>query len=407
MKDIRQVIQDLVDIFIDKEQGAEVSKPVNDNIWKSSDGTWQFAGIFSNNYLDKDSKLNILSADSHRKFEKALDDGTVEMPTLRYWHIDVDIGQANQVAFDERGFMIVQGEFYKEFSPLAEALSEWDKPLGMSHRMLPQHITTDPDDDNVIVEYASTEVSFLPVEKAASPLTFFGVQEIEPMLDIKTEKETNLREILGDERLDQLDLMVSKLKEAGDNAGLPTKEADEVEAEVEVEAVGETVEAEVEAEVADEDAVKEEEVDDVEAVEADVEVEDEAEVEDVEPVEVEAETAEVEAEQLFVTNEQLIDVINFVKEAFDGVGEAIADIRKEAEEAKAAAVVDKAQAVEKAQDDVLMASLASMLGSAQSAIGSSAAVVKEGDDLATKAPESVPAEALSFIDEAISSIIRG
>jgi hypothetical protein len=69
----------------------------------------------------------------------------------------------------------VQGEFSPEFSVMAEALSEYDKPLGMSHRMLLRDVETNSAEPNVAERYISSEVTFLPVEKAASPLTTFEV----------------------------------------------------------------------------------------------------------------------------------------------------------------------------------------------------------------------------------------
>ena len=432
MKDFKTILQDLVDYVIplDKEAKEPVVKAnVNTNIWKSSDGTWQFVGIFSNNYLDKDKKLNILSAESHKKFEKALDDGLVPMPYLRWWHVESNLGVAKQVAFDERGFMIVQGEFYKEYSPLAEALSEWDRTLGMSHRMLPQYITTDPNDDNVITSYVAEEVSFLPVEKAANPLTYFGVQETDTMLEISEKKISPLREALGDERMDQLDLMTARLKEAAEEADLPSKEEDAEEAAEE--AQDEPVVDEVEP-VVDEEADKE--ADDVEpAEEADeADEEPEAEVKEEDPsVEAEADEEDEEApedkeadeepvgeapeadeepgdegeETVYVTREQLAEVIDYVKEAFDGVADAVAEIRDAAKVAKEAAEEGRKEAVEKAQDEILMTSLASMLGAAQSVVGSKAAVVKEEDELGK--PEEAPVQDRPFIDNAIFSILEG
>jgi hypothetical protein len=422
MKDFKTILQDLVDLFIEKEEGSHTKAlPSNTNIWKSSDGTWQFAGIFSNNYMDKDKRFNIISADAHRKFEKALDDGLVPMPFLRWWHLESNLGEAKQVAYDERGFMIVHGEFYKEYEPLAEALSKWDRPLGMSHRMPPQYITTDLDDDNVITSYVADEVSFLPIERAANPLTYFGVQETDTMLEIQEEKLSHLREALGDERIEQLDLIAARLKEAAGEFGLPSKEEDveeteEVEQDVEEAADVEPVEEAEDAEEEAQDEPEEKEADEVEAdegVEAEAnEEEQEADepVAEEEPVEDTPELKEEEAvedEEVYVTRDQLVEVIDYVKEAFDNFAGVVEELRKEAAVTKEEEENRRKQAVEKAQDDVLMSSLASMLGAAQSVVGSEQTVVKEEDDLADKRPEEAPAEQRPFLDNAIFSILEG
>jgi len=160
---LKDIVRDLYDEVFSRGDVLEDSK---------DSPTWKFYGVYSNNFQDKTSKVNILSAESHRRFEEALDTGEVETPALRYWHIEADLGRVNDIAYDERGFTVVHGEFYPEFSEMAQALSEYEKPLGMSHRVL---VTPNKTEPNVADKYVSSEVSFLPVEKAASPLTMFEV----------------------------------------------------------------------------------------------------------------------------------------------------------------------------------------------------------------------------------------
>lgn len=221
------------------------------------------------------------------------------------------------------------------------------------------------------------------------------------MLKIREEKLEAMKDVLGEARISQLDLMIQKFRDAADAADLLSKE-EEVAVE-EAEAVGEDVETEVNE--------VEEDVENVDEVEAEEDVEDEAEeeVEEVEPVEDDAEAEDGEGDNAveFATSDQLIQVVDFLKEAFEEVAGAVADIRKDVADVKAVAAVNQQEVLDKAQEDVLMTSLASMLGAAQSVVGAQEAIVKEEDGIADAAPKEAEVAPVSFIDNAIFNILEG
>jgi hypothetical protein len=221
------------------------------------------------------------------------------------------------------------------------------------------------------------------------------------MLEIREEKLEAMKEVLGEERIQQLDLMISKFKDAAGVAGLISKEEENVEdvavvEDAEVEQEVEAVEAEADVEETDdeiEEAVEVEE--ETEDAVADEPVEDEANVVD---------EVDEEVQDEFVTSEQLVQVVDFLKEAFEGVATAVEDIRKEVREV---AATNQQEVLDKAHDDILMTSLASMLGAAQSVVGSKDAIVKEDEELADAAPAEEVAAPVSFIDNAIFNILEG
>lgn len=189
---------------------------------------FKFIGIFTNNYLDSDTVPNILSRLSHESFEVAVDSGAVALPVLMLWHIRAPIGEAQIVAFDDRGFMVVAGEFFEQYNYLAAGLAKMDTPLGMSHGMPAESILIDPDDPRVITYYESEEVSVLPISSAANKLTSFGIGlSKEKSMSISTNKQTWIAENLGDQALADLNAAIDGLKSVAEEAGIESKEVDE------------------------------------------------------------------------------------------------------------------------------------------------------------------------------------
>ena len=139
-------------------------------VFKSDSGTFHWLTIYSNNYRDDDYPQEILSAQAHRDFVKAVDSGEWPMPELWLWHIPIPVGKAKLVHFDESsGMAIAAGDFYKEYAHVAKNLV--GKSLRTSHGMVAGSIVRNEKDPTIIEQYRSKEISLLPYWAAANPIT--------------------------------------------------------------------------------------------------------------------------------------------------------------------------------------------------------------------------------------------
>ena len=155
-----------------KEFNTELDKEVINgsvSIFKDSNGVLRWYGIVTNKFIDRDN--DILSEDAHKNFIKRVDNGEVDYPELNIWHIPKQVGMADWLAYDERGFLAASGYVHKEFEELViNLIKNSEFPIGMSHGMPVSKIKKN---GNIIKEYVSFEVSFLPLENAANLLTHF------------------------------------------------------------------------------------------------------------------------------------------------------------------------------------------------------------------------------------------
>ena len=152
-----------------EKAGADVLYSANDFvIYKDSSGVTRFYGIYSNKY--KDLEDEIIAEAAHKDFIAAVEAKEVELPELQLWHIPAPIGEVKNVIWSEYGFVIATGEVYKEFAPLVDKIvkttKEKGEQLGMSFGFYVLGR-----DKNVITKYKATEVSFLPLDRAANRLT--------------------------------------------------------------------------------------------------------------------------------------------------------------------------------------------------------------------------------------------
>jgi len=194
-------------------------------IWKEN-GVWHWAGVYSNNFIDRESE--ILSAEAHRDFERACKSGAWDMPELWIYHVDIPIGVAHTIAYDEidkgYGVAYVAGTFHPQFSDIAQELSEKES-LGMSHGMPVTHIKRDPTNPLVIMSYRSKEVSVLPREHAANLLTTFNLtKEANKMLN--DEQRARFEAMgLSDSAIESLTATGKNLAEAAIQGGMANKDA--------------------------------------------------------------------------------------------------------------------------------------------------------------------------------------
>jgi hypothetical protein len=147
------------------------------SIWKEGNVYWWLAR-YSNKYRDNDNPPEIISSESHKRFEKLVKEGKAPLPELWAWHNkNWKVGKSNGVAYDELGFAVALGTFDKGKEEVAEALMKSKESIKVSHGMPISTIKRDEVDPTIIVEHETREISFLPAWAAANKLTGFVVLE--------------------------------------------------------------------------------------------------------------------------------------------------------------------------------------------------------------------------------------
>jgi len=312
-------------------------KTSNLTLFKDSDGEWNWAGIVSNMWMDREE--DILTSDAHMKFVEAIDTGKYkevfgkDTPDLWVWHVPVPVGYAETVAYDKRGFLIaggkgLKGEFYDNvFSGLAIAEKKEPGCIGMSHGMPFDYLEIEKEESamdipvrNMITGYMSEEFTFLPKFAAANYGTGLGGIMVKSMLEIEDYKEKWFVDTFGENVVAQFNSRLSEIGKAADEADIPKKEiknmtdsTDEVQETV-------TEETPTESEVAEESVEELEATEPVEAEEkADQPVEDEEDDE-------EDDSEDDEEEKQYVTAK---DLESIVSEIVKGVAEPVQLIQKE------------------------------------------------------------------------------
>lgn len=171
----------LIERVVDTIKGwinADVELPEDPEpltLWKEDDGTTRFLAVFSNNYRDDDTPPEILSADAHRDFVKAVDAGDWPHPELWVWHVKgTRYGQTDLLAYDEAtGMTIALGVIDEGMEHIAHKCAEAGDV--MSHGMPASEVRRSEDDPSIIVRYRSHEISTLPLDAAANKRTLFNL----------------------------------------------------------------------------------------------------------------------------------------------------------------------------------------------------------------------------------------
>lgn len=214
-------------------------------LWKEADGTYRWVARYSNNFRDEDRPPEILAAIAHRSFVKGVDAGEFELPELWLWHIkEYKWGQADWVALDEAKngivFVVAGGHVTPGFEDLAEQISQLDpKEIRVSHGMPFGSIVRDPQDESIIVNYQTKEISPLPTKAAANKFTGFVILSKEVEMTIPQQKKDVLKSQwnLPDSILERLEAANVQDADKGISAGLETKEQPEPAPEVTTPAV--------------------------------------------------------------------------------------------------------------------------------------------------------------------------
>ena len=193
------------------EENKEQEKSTGFLVYKDEEGTMRWFARYSNNFRDDDSPPEIISAKSHSRFEKIVDEGKAKYPVLQVWHEPaLEFGKATWVAWDDSGFALAAGTIDKGCEYIAEYLSK-QEDIAMSHGMPNASIKRDADDNSIIVEHETVEISVLPRKSAANKLTDFVI------LDQSTKE-------------DSMSVSLEKLEALKNAWGLPTEELEKLEA---------------------------------------------------------------------------------------------------------------------------------------------------------------------------------
>lgn len=182
-------------------------------------GGGKWIGWYSNNFEDRES--DVFPNAAIDAFIERADKGVTDMPTLRYWHVPVDIGKAKSLArfsLDDApsspSLIFAIGEY--DDTPIARAFEKgtMGKSLKMSHGFFyPESAYK----DGVYHVFDTFELSFLPAYAAANPYTLFGDETPMPVLDDNKRKE--LVSMLGEDLVrdfeQKADSRLKELKEQG------------------------------------------------------------------------------------------------------------------------------------------------------------------------------------------------
>jgi len=186
------------------------------SLQKDKTGAMRFTGVYSNNYRDLEN--DVFTRASHQEFADHCE-ATKEYPALVLWHEDQKhkIGQADWV--DEHdGFALVSGTFDVDVDPVVIENLTKEKGLGMSHGF---RYKLKDKSGGVISRYRTFEVSILPVEFAANPLTSWETNQVGE--GMKTQREEWIAKITGEPAVKQLKDGIASFKELADREGLDFK----------------------------------------------------------------------------------------------------------------------------------------------------------------------------------------
>ncbi len=196
----------------------------------------RWMGIYSSNYLDDDYPADIISAQAHKEFIERAEKGEAPYPEL--WHAHTEgtkWGTTDFLAFDEdTGVAYASGLVDKGHEKEAYALAKYGKGrLGLSHGMERKSLRRDdPDDDRVITQYNSYEISDLPLRWAANGMTALSFSETttskntEDGMAISERKKQYLTDAgLSEEQVAELEQLGKEQAEL--NAERPRKEKPE------------------------------------------------------------------------------------------------------------------------------------------------------------------------------------
>lgn len=143
-------------------------------IIKKENGELVWVATYSNKFRDDDNPSEIISEASHKLFNEKLKSGEFDYPELWLYHVPIVWGKATTHIYDNAGFSVAAGVIYPEYEWLADHLSKSGVELGVSHGMPVTSIKRDKENQSIITEHQTIEISPLPMVAAANKLTDFA-----------------------------------------------------------------------------------------------------------------------------------------------------------------------------------------------------------------------------------------
>lgn len=216
---------------------------------KNSNGEWAWFTRYSNKWRDKDNPPEIISEESHNRFNELVKSNQAPYPELWLWHVKGTAwGKAKWVGYDNQGFALAAGYIYPEFYEVAELFKD-KKDILVSHGMPPTSIKRDADDQSIIIEHETREISPLPRWAAANKMTSFVILKENDMEELKNKgiSDSDRRKLIDDlgipaEAIDRMEEINQKDANDATEAGLEFKEGEtEQVADAEIEVEDETV----------------------------------------------------------------------------------------------------------------------------------------------------------------------
>lgn len=186
--------------------------------FKDNNGEWRWLAVHSNKYADREGE--IFSDAAHKEYADYVWQSK-EFPTLRLWHMPINIGKADWLDYDSNGFMVSSGTFLPGFEHAAEQLAQ-RKDLGCSHGYI---YPRSQKQAGVYGKYRTYEISVLPRSRVANTLTAFVAGEEMPMLT--PERKEFIAPIVGEDKLEMFETNLGRIKALADEAGLSYKDMEE------------------------------------------------------------------------------------------------------------------------------------------------------------------------------------
>lgn len=212
---------------------------------KNSSGEWTWFCRYSNKWRDEDSPPEIISEESHLRFNELVKSNEAPYPELWLWHVNGTAwGKAKWVGYDNQGFALAAGYVYPEFYEVAELFKDKEDIL-VSHGMPTTSIKRDADDQSIIIEHETREISPLPRWAAANKMTSFVILKENDMEEFKNKGISD-----GDRKklIDDLGIPEEAIDRMEEINQKDAKDATEAELEFKEGETKQVADAEIEAE---------------------------------------------------------------------------------------------------------------------------------------------------------------
>ena len=218
-------------------------------LWKDkSTGKLRWLAAYSSNYLDDDYPSDILSKEAHINFISKVQNKELPYPQLWIWHLKgTAIGEADYLFYDEEnGIAMATGFVYTDMEKVVKNIAKMNKELGTSHGMT--FVKRNENDEKVIDEYVTIEISILPLVAAANKMTSIYILDKE-----KNMMSTEQKDFLKNSGMSDEDILAveSRNKQLADENSLRERKSidgPDTEGNAETEEVKETSEAPQETE---------------------------------------------------------------------------------------------------------------------------------------------------------------